>query len=245
MTTKQFQPGITFDLHERLTQSALFVQDSWRALPTLTVNAGLRWDFTGASTDETGFYTHPTIPDLWGPSGVGNIFKPGTLTGNMNPVEGPAAQSYAPTYVHPEPTIGFAWNPHQTADTVIGKVFGEGKSVIRGSFTLKNYTEGAQNFWSIGSNGGANFNTYYYANPVAPSPGFTPGPGFYNAGSVILGGALPALTSTSPSPFQPVIPLSFQPSAALHFNVRPAYQAAVRGIVGVRYTTSVDSEQCD
>ena len=209
INTKQFQPGITFDLHERLTQSALFVQDSWRALPTLTVNAGLRWDFTGASTDETGFYTHPSIGDLWGPSGVGNIFKPGTLTGNMNPVQAPAAQSYAPTYVHPEPTIGFAWNPHQTADTVIGKIFGEGKSVIRGSFTLKNYTEGAQNFWSIGSNGGYNFNTYYVANPVAPSPGFTPGPGLYNAGSVLLGGPLPATTSTSPSPFQPVVPESF------------------------------------
>ena len=32
INTKQFQPGISFDLHERLTQSALFVQDSWRAL---------------------------------------------------------------------------------------------------------------------------------------------------------------------------------------------------------------------
>ncbi len=91
---------------------------------------------------------------------MGNIFKPGTLTGNFNAVEAPQAQSYAPTYVHPEPTVGFAWNPRHDSD-VIGKIFGNGKSVIRGSFTLKNYTEGAQNFWSIGSNGGTNFNTYY------------------------------------------------------------------------------------
>src|SRR5581483_3747060 len=122
------------------TQVALFAQDSWKATPTLTLNAGLRWDFTGASTDETGFYTHPSISDLWGPSGEGNLFKPGTLTGNYNAIEAPSAQSYAPTYIHPEPTVGFAWNPRDSDSNVIGKLFGDGKSVIRGSFTFKNYT---------------------------------------------------------------------------------------------------------
>ncbi len=207
--TQQFQPGITFDLHERLTQAAVFLQDSWRALPTLTLNYGLRWDFTGASKDETGYYTHPDIANLWGPSGVGNIFQPGTLTGVQDPVEGPHAEAYAPTYVHPEPTVGFAWNPRDT-NTALGRLMGNGKTVIRGSFTFKNYTEGAQNFWSIGSNSGANFNTYYYADPVAPQPGVTPSAGFYNAGSVILGGPLPALQSTSPSPFTPIIHESYQ-----------------------------------
>ena len=208
--TKQFQPGISFDLHERLNQTALFVQDSWKALPTLTFNLGLRWDLTGASTDETGFYTHPTVADLWGPTPAGAIFQPGNVGGVQNPVEGPGSQAYSPTYVHPEPNIGVAWNPRQPADTVLGKLFGDGKSVIRVSYTFKNYTEGAQNFWNFGSNSGANFNTYYYADPVAPTPGVTPGAGFYNAGSLILGSSLPALASTSPSPFQSVIPMSYQ-----------------------------------
>lgn len=208
--TKQFQQGISFNLHERLNQTALFVQDSWRATPELTLNLGLRWDFTGASEDETGFYTHPDIADLWGPSGVGNIFKPGTLTGVMNPVEGPASKAYAATYIHPEPNVGVAWNPRQPADTILGKLFGQGKSVVRLSYTFKNFTEGAQNFWNFGSNGGANFNTYYYADPVAPQAGVTPAAGFYNAGSVTLGGTLPALASTSPSPYQATIPFSYQ-----------------------------------
>ena len=162
--TKQFHRGISFDLHEKLTQVALFAQDSWKTTPSLTLNAGLRWDFIGASTDETGFYTHPTISDLWGPSGQGNLFKPGTLSGNFNAVEGPHPQAYAPTYVHPEPTVGFAWNPRKDSDSVIGRLFGNGKSVVRGSFTLKTYTEGAQNFWNFGSNNGSNFNTYFDAN---------------------------------------------------------------------------------
>ena len=207
--TKQFTPGISFNLHERLNQTALFFEDSWKVKPTLTLNVGLRWDLTGASTDETGFYTHPNVANLWGPTGVGQIFQPGVLNGVQNPSEGPASQSYAPTYVHPEPNVGVAWNPQGAPDTLLGKIFGPGLTVIRASYTFKNYTEGAQNFWNFGSNNGANFNTYYYANPVAPGSG-TPGPGFYNAGSVSLGGTLPALASTSPSPYQAVIPESFQ-----------------------------------
>jgi len=207
--TKQFEPGISFDLHERLNQTALFFEDSWKIKPTLTMNVGLRWDFTGASKDETGFYTHPTIADLWGPTAVGAIFKPGTLGGNPNPVEGPASEAYSPSYVHLEPNVGFAWNPHGSSDSVLGKFFGDGLTVIRASYTWKNYTEGAQNFWNFGSNNGANFNTYYYANPVAPS-GSTPGAGFYDAGSLSLGGSSPVLASTSPSPFQSIIPESYQ-----------------------------------
>lgn len=202
--TKQFQPGISFNLDERLTQSAVFAMDSWRLTPSLTLNYGLRWDFTGASKDQTGFYTHPTVPNLWGPTPVGDIFKPGALGGVQNPVEGPASEAYAPTYVHPEPNVGIAWNPHGNSSNWFYKLMGNGKSVIRASYTFKNYTEGAQNFWNFGSNSGANFNTYFYANPIAPGSG-TPGPGFYNAGSVILGGPLPALTSTSPNPFNPII----------------------------------------
>jgi hypothetical protein len=207
--TKQFSPGISFNLHEKLTQSALFVEDAWRVKPTLTVNAGLRWDFTGASKDETGFYTHPTIPNFWGPSGVGNLFQPGVLTGVQNPVEGPSSEAYSPTYFHPEPNIGIAWNPQGDGDSLLGRLFGPGKTVIRASYTFKNYTEGAQNFWSYGSNGGYNFNTFLTAFPTAPVASVTPGPGFYNSGSVNLGGTLPALGSTAPNPFQSVIPESF------------------------------------
>jgi hypothetical protein len=255
--TKQFQPGISFNLHERLNQTALFFEDSWKVKPTLTLNMGLRWDFTGASKDETGFYTHPSIPDLWGPTKVGALFQPGTLGGVQDPVEGPASESYSPTYVHPQPNVGFAWNPQGDPGSLLGKLFGNGLTVLRGSFTFKNYTEGAQNFWNFGSNNGANFNTYFYANPVAPS-GSTPGPGFYNAGSVSLGGALPALASTSPSPFQPVIPESFQAFSGTSYlsfdpHIKQPYveswqfgiqrQLSPNNVVEVRYVGNVSRDQ--
>ena len=256
-STKQFQPGISFNLHERLNQTALFIEDSYKLKPNLTINAGLRWDFTGASKDETGFYTHPTVQDLWGPTQVGDIFQPGTLGGDPNPVEGPHAEGYSPTYVHPEPNIGVAWNPQGQPGTLMGKLFGNGITVIRGSYTFKNYTEGAQNFWNFGSNNGANFNTYYYANAVAPGGG-TPPAGFYNAGSVNLGGALPALTSTSPSPFQSVIPESYQSFSGTGYltfapNIKQPYveswqvgierQLSPNNVIEVRYVGNVAKDQ--
>lgn len=202
--TKQFEPGISFNLHERLDQAAVYAQDSWRATPSLTLNYGLRWDFTGASEDETGFYTHPSVADLWGPTPVGALFQPGNLGGVQSPVESPASEAYAPTYVHPEPNVGLAWNPHGTGNSWLDHFTGNGKTVFRISYSLTNYTEGAQNFWNFGSNNGANFNTTFQTQAVAPSS-TPPGPGFFNAGSQLLGQPLPTLISTSPIPYQPTI----------------------------------------
>ena len=188
---------------------------------------------------------------------MGKIFQPGTLGGDPNPVEGPHAEGYSPTYVHPEPNIGVAWNPQGQPGTLMGRLFGNGLTVIRASYTFKNYTEGAQNFWNFGSNNGANFNTYFVAFPVAPS-GSTPGPGFYNAGSVNLGGAIPAQTSTSPDPYQSVIPevsqaftgtgyLTFDPHIKQPYveswQVGIQRQLSPNNVLEVRYVGNVAKDQ--
>ena len=258
-STKQFQTGISFNLHERLNQTALFAEDSWRIRPSVTLNMGLRWDFTGASKDETGFYTHPTIPNLWGPTPVGDLFSPGSLGGVSNPYEGPASEAYAPTYVHPEPTIGVAWNPSTNPDSILHKLMGNGATVIRASYTLKNYTEGAQNFWNFGSNNGANYNTYLYANAVAPS-GSNPGAGFYNAGTIALGNTPTGsqLASTSPDPYQPNIYESTQAFSGTEFltfnpNIKQPYveswevgierELSSNNVLEVRYVGNVARDQ--
>ena len=39
-------------LYELLKSWGLFVQDSWRMKPNLTVNMGLRWDFVSPNKDQ-------------------------------------------------------------------------------------------------------------------------------------------------------------------------------------------------
>ena len=45
----------------------------------LTLNYGLRWDFTGDDHDLKNAYESAGLDGVWGPSGAGNEFKPGTL----------------------------------------------------------------------------------------------------------------------------------------------------------------------
>ena len=257
--TKEYDPSVTFDLHERLNQTALFIEDAWKAKSTLTVNVGLRWDFTGASKDETGYYTHPTIPNLWGPTAVGDIFKPGVLGGISNPTEGPGAEAYGPTYVHPEPNVGIAWNPQGRPGTLLGKFLGNSATVIRASYTFKNYTEGAQNFWNFGSNSGANYQTWKYASAVAPT-GTTPGVGYYDAGTVSLGNTPTAsqLYSSYPSPYNSVVPESYEAFSGTSFltfdpRIKQPYveswqlgiqrQLSPNNVLEVRYVGNVAKKQ--
>jgi len=93
--TYNHHQGSTYNLDERFRAWGLFAQDSWRVKPSLTVNFGLRWDFTGDDYDLTGAYHNATPADIYGPSGVGNVFKPGTLSGTTDPVLSQNAHAYA------------------------------------------------------------------------------------------------------------------------------------------------------
>ena len=110
---RQLRSGAAPSLRsERSRQSGgIFIQDTWRLTPNLTINAGLRWDFTAASYDKQGAYHNADLASIYGPSGIGNLFKPGTLTGNMNPTLEERPSPYNNWYVTPQPSLGFACNP--------------------------------------------------------------------------------------------------------------------------------------
>jgi hypothetical protein len=177
--TGGYGPAGTYGLDEAGIGGGLYVQDSWRVQPGLTLNYGLRWDLISDQHDVKNGYTGPSATDLFGSSGFLNIFQPGANSGSPNPLYTTAGHKYNANLVLPQPQVGFAWNP-TLSDGILGKVFGAGKTVIRGSYTLKNYTEGGQTFWQAASNSGYNFfnsESTSASNSVGPTfpQNFTPG----------------------------------------------------------------------
>jgi hypothetical protein len=170
------KPGSQYNLDELMGAWGLFAQDSYRFRPNLTINYGLRWDFTGDNHDLTGNY-HGALPSaVYGPTPVGQLFAPGVLGGDMNPQLAAHSHLYNPWRITPQPSIGIAWTPG-SKEGIAGKLTGGGKTVIRAGYSLRRFTEPQQYFWNQGTDYGAfyyqNFNLY--ANNTGTTGTFAPG----------------------------------------------------------------------
>jgi len=213
-TGKYDKPG-GYNLDELAVGGGVYAMDSWRVQPTFTLNYGLRWDFIGDQHDLKAAYTGPSSVDLFGSSGFMNIFQPGANSGPSNPQFTTSSHKYSPNLVLPQPQIGFAWNP-STTDSWVGRLLGQGKSVIRGSYTIKNYTEGGQNFWNNASNSGYNF-----FNSGNTSASNSVGPQFFTPGTVHLvapSGYVPGVTDPQkacPDPIQSCINVSTEAAGVI------------------------------
>ncbi len=216
------KPALAYNLDELSKAWGLFFQDSWRIRPTLTVNYGLRWDFTGANHDLTSAYHNADTSALYGPSGVGNLFKPGTLTGNMDPALVARPRPYQNWNKSPQPAIGFAWNP-QFSSGLLGKIAGHDGTVIRGGFSLRNFTVPYQYFWDNASDYGSFFYQFYSLTPT--TTGTT---GTYTPGSLSLGDPLPPFL-LEPAAYQPSAPESLYTFIGgpgvngMKYNIRQPY----------------------
>jgi hypothetical protein len=106
--TQAFGPT-ELGFRERLFST--FVQDDIKVLPTLTVNAGLRWEYQGAVTEAHGLTSllDPAVPGSIGEAGTGVLgtFRVGNPAIHANPANF-------------GPRLGFAWNPRGKAFTLRG-----------------------------------------------------------------------------------------------------------------------------
>jgi len=176
--TKTYQQFGALNLDELQKGWGLHFQDSWRLRPNLTVNYGLRWDFTGDDHDLNALYYSPTQAGLWGPSGVNNLFNPGSLPGDPNPSYIARSHAYSPWNVSPQPNLGIAWSP-QFTEGFLGKLIGGGKTVFRAGYSLRRYTEQYQSYWQYASN----FGSFFYQNYQTQGASFV-APGNFQAGTV-------------------------------------------------------------
>jgi hypothetical protein len=146
----------------------LYLQDSFRMKPTLTLNFGLRWQFDGTIRPTNGIESEPYGPNFFGPSN--GPFQPGVLNGNLNPVYIQVNDAYRRDYMNPAPNVGFAWNP-AGGNGIIGKLLGNNKTVIRGSFAFTYYNEGMNSISNVLSGGKGTTQSVSSNNGVQFTPG--------------------------------------------------------------------------
>ncbi len=122
----------------RMREFGLFAADSWRMKPDLTLTYGLRYELQLPFVPLNDAYTTADISDLYGISGYGNLFKPGTMTGRDTQFvlykEG--TKAYNLDKLNFAPSFGFAWTP-RSGNPWIARIFGsDGKTVLRGGYSI-------------------------------------------------------------------------------------------------------------
>jgi hypothetical protein len=111
----------SFSRSNRYKEGALYVQDTWKLTPRLTLNLGVRWEYYGVQHNK-----NPALDSNFYP-GAGGITSPGGIAaGNVLTVpNSPNKQLWAPEYHDFAPRVGFAYD-----------VFGDGKTSIRGGYGI-------------------------------------------------------------------------------------------------------------
>ncbi len=172
----------------------LYVQDSWRVNSRLTFNYGVRWDRQNPPVNLNGVYTRPGYAGVWGVSGVGNLFTPGTLTGSA-PVFNlvPPGSAGFDQHLQFSPSVGLAWVMPKTEFRPLSWLIGKsGQSVLRAGYAINTIREDASTFATWGNNQGRTVS-------LNIDPTATPAD-FGAPGSVLFRNPLPAKTApTNPS----------------------------------------------
>jgi hypothetical protein len=191
----------------RQREFGLFIQDSWKLNPRLTVNYGIRLENQYPFRSFSNTYTRPGYAGLYGISGVGNLFQPGASAGStpvLTPVTSDTA-GYSPTHF-PSPTVGVAYVLPKM-DGPLGWIFGkEGQSVLRGGFAIASVREQFTISGVWGNNQGRSINTS--VDPITNNPA-----AFGAPGSVLFSN--PTLPTAS-FPSSPSYPLAVLPGNQIY-----------------------------
>ncbi len=113
-------PGGSNEVAIRESLFAGYVQDDWRWRPNLTVNMGVRYEFTTLPKDANNRIQEITT--------IANCATPGVAPGPTSPCGPVHVNSFIannPTTKNFEPRIGFSWDP-----------FKNGKTAVRGGFAI-------------------------------------------------------------------------------------------------------------
>src|SRR6202007_1294920 len=113
-------PGGSNEVAIRESLFGLYVQDDWLIRPNLTLNLGLRYEFTTLPKDANNRIQEITT--------ISNCATPGVAPSPSSPCGPQHVDSFIhnnPTTKNFEPRIGFSWDP-----------FRNGKTAVRGGFGI-------------------------------------------------------------------------------------------------------------
>ncbi|MEO8650565.1 MAG: carboxypeptidase regulatory-like domain-containing protein, partial [Acidobacteriota bacterium] len=193
---------------DRQDTYGLYAQDSWRVRPGLTVNFGLRWQPQGSYVILSDNYARiNSFADSYGISGLGNLFRPGTLTGNATPTVvamTSGEEAYPKDSKNFAPSVGVVWSPDFGSKGFFRGLFGaSGKSVFRGGYSVAFVREGTA---LIGSILGANPGGSLSASRTVTLGNLTTGTNLRDASN-------PNLTP-APFPTSPAYPIALTTAAS-------------------------------
>jgi hypothetical protein len=177
---------------DQMREFGLFATDTWRFTPSLTVTMGLRFEKQLAFTNIDSLYTSVSYAGLYGVSGLGNLFKPGTLTGSAPTYSQITGNLYSPGPVY-APSFGVAYQ--LPAMSGLAKIFTgshPGAAVIRGGYAIATVREGMSVATILRNNQGLTID-----DSVSPStyPSVFGAPGSVNFSNATL----PSRTATLPT----------------------------------------------
>ena len=147
----------------RQREFGLYIQDSYRFRKSLTINYGVRWDVQFPFLNLNSTYSNlGGLAGLYGVSGVGNLFRPGVLTGSVPqflPVTADQG-TYKTRWKQYSPSLGLAYQLPKTGLKPLRWLTGQGDAVLRGAYSIATVREGMNvpiSLW--GSNQGPTFST--------------------------------------------------------------------------------------
>ena len=203
----------------KMNEYSLFVQDSWRATPTLTINGGVRWDVQMPFSAVNDIMTTASLADICGVSGLGsggiyeacNFFHPNATGGKTPQFEllSKGTLGYHTDWNNAAPSVGVAWRPN-VQDGWLRTLLGDPEqATIRGGYSVAYERQGMGEFTgTFGANPGSTLSLTRGLNTGIIGPG--------ESWPVLL--REPARLFPASFPESPSFPIAIRPNRADSIN---------------------------